>query len=94
MEGEALIALVVPAGGYPGQHLAVRSLGQQPLVEIPQYLQLGQADQLERAQARRLVFQMTHDGLFGGELGAGWNIGSLDTGTAQQGQQGTPSFHG
>ncbi len=94
MEGEALIALVVPAGGHPGQHLAVRPLGQQPLVEIPQYLQFGQADQLERTQARRLVFQMTHDGLLGGELGAGRNIGSLDTGTAQQGQQETPSFHG
>jgi hypothetical protein len=37
---------------------------------------------------------MTHDGLFGGELGAGRHIGGLGTDTAQQGQQGAPSFHG
>jgi len=85
------VPLVLPAGGHPGQHLAVRPLGQQPLVKVSEDLQLRQSHQLERAQARRFILEMTDDGLFGGEWGAGRHIGSLDAGTAQQG---APSFHG
>ena len=94
MERELPVVLVLPACGHTGQHLAVLPLSQQPLIEVSEHLQLGQADQLERTQAGRFVLEMTHDGLFGGELGTSRYIGGLDTGTAQQGQQGAPSFHG
>ena len=94
VEGECLVPLVVPAGCHPGQHLAVRPLGQQPLVKVSEDLQLRQSHQLEGAQARRFILEMTDDGLFSGEWGTGRHIGGLDAGTAQQGQQGAPSFHG
>ena len=40
MEGKELVALVLPAGRHPGNRFAIRPLGQQPLEQIPQYLQL------------------------------------------------------